>query len=208
MAPYQTYNKLIAQKVIKELQSRNIDGFYFDIREEALKKVLEIIPEGSSVSWGGSVTLNETGLIDSLKNSGYNLLDPNAVQGGQAKDKIAHQALNADYYLMSTNAISATGELVNLDGIGNRVSALSFGPKNVIIIAGINKIEHDLDSAILRAKTKVAPLVVLSYGKGEISSYEELLKEAQAAYSQVVITTKSIFKDRIKVILIGESLGF
>jgi LUD domain len=208
MAPGQTYNSLLAQKVIKEFKNRNIQGFYFETKEEAKNKVLEIIPENSVVSWGGSLTLREIGLIESLKNGAYNLLDPNAVAGGIEKEKIAHRALSSDYFLMSANAISANGELVNIDEIGNRVAALIFGPKNVIVLAGINKVEQNLDLAVLRAKTKAASLVMLSYGKNEISSYEELLYKAQASCSQLVITIMSVFKDRIKVILIGESLGY
>jgi len=85
MTPKQSYNSLLAQKVIKEFKSRNIQGFCFETKEEALKKVLEIIPEDSMVSWGGSSTLNEIGLIDSLKKGKYNILDPNAPQGGSEK---------------------------------------------------------------------------------------------------------------------------
>jgi hypothetical protein len=208
MTPKQSYNALLAQKVIKELKNRNIQGFYYETKEEAKNKVLEIIPENSVVSWGGSLTLNEIGLIDSLKKGAYNLLDPNAAKGGVEKDKIAHQALNSDYFLMSANAISASGELVNIDGIGNRVAALIYGPKNVIVIAGINKVEQNLDSAILRAKSKAASLIVLHYSKSEVASFEELLNKAQGIGSQLVITSMSTFKDRIRVILIGESLGF
>lgn len=198
----------MAQKVIKELSNRNMQGFYYETKEEALKKALEIVPKGSVVSWGGSSTLLEIGLLDSLKNGEYTVLDPNAPHGGAEKAKIAHQALNSDYYLMSANAISASGELVNVDGIGNRTAALIFGPKNVIVIAGINKVEQNLDCAILRAKTKAASLVTLRYSQGEISSFEDLLNKAQLSGSQLVITTMSTFKDRIKVILIGECLGF
>jgi LUD domain len=208
MTPKQGYNALLAQKVIKELKNRNIQGFYYETKEEAKNEVLEIIPENSIVSWGGSVTLSEIGLIDSLKKGAYNLLDPNAAIGGTEKDKITHQALNSDYFLMSTNAISTSGELVNIDGIGNRVSALIYGPKNIIVIAGINKVEQNLDLAILRAKTKAAALVVLSYSKSEISSFEELVNKALASCSQLVITTMSVSKDRIRVILVGECLGF
>src|SRR5664280_256871 len=208
MEPKRNYNSLLAQKVIKELKSRNIQGFYFETKEEAKNKVLEIIPENSVVFWGGSVTLNEIGLIDSLKKGAYNILDPNAGAGGIEKNKIAHLALNSDYFLMSTNAISATGELVNIDGIGNRVAALIYGPKNVIVVAGINKVEQSLELAILRAKTKAASLVLLRYNKSDISSFEELTNKSQNIGSQLVITTMSTFKDRIKVTLVGECLGF
>jgi hypothetical protein len=209
MTPIQTYNALLAQKVITEFAHRNIQGFYCETKAEALKKVIEMIPRESIISWGGSVTIREIGLLDYLKNGGYNILDPSdRSKGGAEMDKIAHQALNCDYFLMSSNAISASGELVNLDGIGNRTAALIYGPKNVIIIAGINKIEQNLDQAVLRAKNKAAALVILSYSKDNISSFDELLGKAQGIWSQVVITTSSTFKDRIKVILVGETLGY
>jgi len=209
MTPLQTYNALLAQKVIKEFADRNIPGFYFETKEEALKKVLEIIPKNSLVSWGGSVTLNEIGLLNHLKNGEYNILDPSdRTKGGAELDKIAHQALNSDYFLMSSNAISATGELINIDGIGNRVASLIYGPKNVIVIAGINKVEQNLELAIVRAKNKAAALVLLSYNKSEISSFDELIKKTQGIGGQLVITTMSTFKERIKVILVGETLGY
>jgi len=201
------YNALLAQKVIQELKKRNMEGFYFETKEDALKKVLEMIPKDSLVSWGGSATLHEIGLQAALKNGGYNFLDPNEPQGGKAKDKVAHQALSADYYLMSSNAISATGELVNIDGYGNRVASLIFGPLNVIVIAGINKVEPNLDAAILRAKKYAAP-ITLSIFKQDYSSFDELSKAAESACSHLVVTSMSTNKDRIKVILVGECLGF
>jgi hypothetical protein len=209
MTPKKKYDALLAKKVIKELESRNIQGFYFETREEALKKALELVPEGSVVSWGGSLTLKEIGLLDSLRNGEYNILDASDYsKGGAELNRIAHEALNSDYYFMSANAIAVSGELVNIDGIGNRVASLIYGPKNVIVIAGINKIESNLEQAILRVKTKAAALGVLNYSKNEINTFEELLEMAEATCSQLVITTKSTFKERIKVILIGESLGY
>jgi len=107
---------------------------------------------------------------------------------------------------MSSNSIAITGELVNIDGIGNRVAALCFGPKTVIIVAGLNKVAPNLDAAILRAKDYAAKMVASAY-KQDYSSYEELSKAAEDGCSQLVITHKSMFKGRIKVILVGESLG-
>jgi hypothetical protein len=208
MTPKENYNSLLAQKVIKELKRHNIQGFYFETKEEALKKVLEIVPSNSTVSWGGSVTLHETGLIDALKKGEYNVLDASdRSKGGDEMNRIAHEALNSDYYFLSANAISASGELINMDGIGNRVASLIYGPKNVIVIAGINKVELNLDLAINRAKTIAAPLGVLGYDKN-VSTFDELLDKAQGISSQLVITTMSVFEDRIKVILIGEPLGY
>ncbi|HEX3047122.1 MAG TPA: lactate utilization protein [Bacillota bacterium] len=207
MKPVECYNVLLAQKLLEEFKKRNMEGHYCTTKEEALKKVLEIISKDSVVSCGGSATLREIGLRTALKNGGYNFLDPDDAEGGKAKDQVAHQALSADYYLMSSNAISVTGELVNIDGYGNRAAALIFGPKNVIVIAGINKIEPNLDAAILRAKSYAAPLTMLIF-KQDYDSFDDLCKAAEGACSQLVITGFSMTKGRIKVILVGECLGF
>jgi L-lactate utilization protein LutB len=203
----QRYNALLAEKLMVELKKRNMEGFYCETKEDALKKVLEMIPKDSLTSCGGSATLHEIGLHAALKNEGYNFLDPDGAQGGLAKDKVAHQALRADYYLMSSNAISVTGELVNIDGYGNRVASLIFGPKNVIVIAGLNKVAPNLDAAILRAKNYAAQNTLLIFKK-DYASFDELSKVAADACSQLVITSMSMTKGRIKVILVGESLGF
>jgi Uncharacterized conserved protein containing a ferredoxin-like domain len=207
MNPKECYNALLAQKLIEKFEKRNMEAYYCGTKEEALKKVLELIPKGSTVSCGGSATLREIGLRAALKNDGYDFLDPDDAQGGMAKDKVARQALSADYYLMSSNAVSAAGELVNIDGYGNRVSALIYGPKNVIVIAGLNKVEPDLDAAVIRARTYAAPMTMLIF-KQDYSSFDELSKAAEAACSQTVITRMSMTQGRIKVILVGESLGF
>jgi hypothetical protein len=140
-----------------------------------------MIPKDSLVSCGGSVTLDEIGLRIALKKEGYNFLDPKDAQGSIAKEKAAHQALSADYFLMSSNAISAAGELVNIDNIGNRVASLIFGPKNVIIIAGLNKVEPNLDAAILRVKNYAAPMTMLIF-KQDYSSFDELSKAISGMY--------------------------
>lgn len=200
------YNALLAQMLIQEFEKRNIEGFYCETKEEALEKVLNMIPKDSMISWGGSLTLHEIGLKSALKDGKYNFLDPAEPQGGKEKEKAARQALSADYFLMSSNSIAATGELVNIDGIGNRVAALCFGPKTVIIVAGLNKVEPNLDAAILRVKNYAAKMCALAY-KQDYSSYEELSRVAESGCSQLVITQKSMFQGRIKVILVGESLG-
>lgn len=205
--PVEIYNALLAQKLIEELNKRNMEGFYCKTKKDALAKVHELIPKESTVSCGGSATLREIGLRKALKDEGFNFLDPDDAQGGASKEKVAHQALGVDYYLMSTNAIAASGELVNMDGIGNRAAALMFGPKNVIVIAGLNKVEPNLDAAILRAKNRAAMMTLLLF-KQDYPSYDELARAAESAYSQLVITARSIFKGRIKVILVGESLGY
>jgi len=206
MTPTQRYNQLLAQKLIEEFEKRNMEGYYCETKADALKKLLDIIPKETVVSYGGSVTLKETGAIEALTSGDYRFLDPNAAAGATEKEKIAHDALNADYYLMSANAISMTGELVNADGIGNRVAALAFGPKHVVIIAGMNKVETNLESAIMRVKTQAAQKCLLLY-KQDYSSFDELSQAASGIISQLVITSMTNFKGRIKIILVGESLG-
>lgn len=207
MEPIECYNALLAQKVIRELERRNMEGFYYNTKEDALKKVLDMIPKESLVSCGGSATLGEIGLKSALKAGGYNFLDPNDTQGAASKDQAAHRALEAEYYLMGCNAIAATGELVNADGYGNRVASLIFGPKNVIVIAGINKISCSLDAAVERLKTTAAPLILLHF-KRDYTTYDGLVQAAEAACSQTVITRFSAAKGRIKVVLVGEQLGY
>jgi L-lactate utilization protein LutB len=207
MTPKQYYNALLARKVLEEFEKRNMEGYYCETKEDALQKVLELIPKDSLVSCGGSATLRELGAQAALKNGGYNFLDPNAPSSAAEKDKVAHQALGADYYLMGSNAITVSGELVNIDGYGNRVGALIFGPKHVIVIASINKVEPNLDAAILRVKRHAAPLTLLIF-KRDYASFDELSKAAEEACCQLVITSKSMTKGRIKVVLVGESLGF
>jgi len=203
----ESYHALLARQLIAEFEQRNIEGFYCQTKEAALAKVLELIPKDSTVSWGGSVTLREIGLKAALKNGGYNFIDPAEPQGGKEKEQAARQALAADYFLMSANAIAVTGELVNVDGIGNRVAALCFGPKNVIIVAGVNKVEPTLDAAVLRATGYAAKMVMSAY-RQDYPSFAELAEAAAGGRSQLVITQKSMFKGRIKVIVVGESLGF
>lgn len=207
MTPKQSYNSLLAKKSIEEFQKRNMEGFYCETKEDALEKAIEMIPKNSTISYGGSETLNEIGLREVLNNGDYNFLDPNSVVGGVEKEKIAHQALASDYYFMSSNAISESGELVNVDGYGNRVASLIFGPKNVIIIAGLNKVVPNLDMAILRTKNYASQMILLKF-KQDYSTLEELSKVSQGVGSQFVITSMSSKKGRIKVILVEENLGF
>jgi hypothetical protein len=206
MTPVECYHQLLALKLIKEFEKRNIEGYYCPLKEDALNKLLEIIPEGATVSNGGSLTLKEIGAISALHNGNYQFLDPNAVADIKEKDRIAHAALGADYYLMSANAIAMTGELVNADGYGNRVAALIFGPKHVIVVAGMNKVEPDLDAAIKRVKTQAAQKCLTLF-RQDYASFEALEEVSQKAIGQTVITSMSTVKGRIKVILVGESLG-
>ncbi|MCL1976186.1 MAG: lactate utilization protein [Firmicutes bacterium] len=207
MTEQEDYNSLLAKKLITEFDKRGFAGYYCETKEDALNKILEIIPANAMISYGGSATLYDIGIREALNNKKYHVFDPNAVEGALEMDKMARQALNADYYLMSSNAITEQGELVNADGYGNRVSALIFGPKNVIIVAGMNKLAPDLDAAIERVEKYAARMILLKFKK-DYPDFETLDKAASGAVSQLVITRKSTVQGRIKVILVGENLGF
>ncbi|MDR2514194.1 MAG: lactate utilization protein [Christensenellaceae bacterium] len=199
------YNRLLAEKTIENMAARNLQGFYCQTRGEALQKALELAPEGESVSFGGSEAVRELGLRAALR--GRRLLDPDEGVGGAEKEKIARQAMAADCYFMGANAIALSGELVNIDGYGNRVSALIFGPSRVVVIAGVNKIEQSLESAVFRAKTVAAQKTLLLFKK-DYASFDELRLAADGARGQTVITERAALPGRIFVILVGEALGF
>lgn len=205
------YYKIKAKNLIKNFAKRNIDGYFVENSEAAGQKVLELIEDNSLVSWGGSKTLQQIGIFDKLKTANYRLLDRAAAKDSEEKEEIYHQALSADYYLMSSNAITQSGKLVNVDGNGNRLAALVYGPKNVIIVAGMNKITVDEESAIKRVRNQAAPVNAIRLSQKTPCVKTGCCHSCQMEDTiccQTVITRYSRAKGRIKVILVGEELGF
>ncbi len=133
-------NSLLGEQVVKNLKSINIDAYFVSSKEEALKKALEIIPQESSISWGGSVSIESIGLKEAVRNGNYKVLDREKAKTLEEKHEIMHQALSSDFFLTSCNAISEDGVLVNIDGVANRLAAICYGPKHVLMIVGINKV--------------------------------------------------------------------
>ena len=207
MAMDDSYNRLLATEILKKLEQRNIGGTYVESKEAALAVVLDMVPRESFSSCGGSQMLREIGLRQAMKARGYNFLDPDDGETGAAKDEIAHRALGADYYLTSVNAIALTGELVNAEGYGNRVGAFIFGPKRVIVVAGVNKIVPTVEAAVARAKTYAAQRTVMLF-KQDYGTFDELAQVADNACSHLVVTSRSATKGRVSVVLVGERLGF
>ena len=147
-------NALLAQKVIKGLESRNMTGYYAESREAALRQALALIPEGSSVTMGGATSAHEIGLVDALKAGNYNFIDRDNYTDKRAAMLAAY---DADVFLSSVNAMTEDGQLVNIDGNANRVSAIAQGPKKVVFIVGMNKVCSDVDGALKRARNVAAP---------------------------------------------------
>lgn len=204
-------NELKMVTVIKNLEKRGIRGHYCDTKEEARDLILSMIPDQSVVSWGGSMTINALGVKEKLAERNVTTIDPYSASTPDEGIERRRQGLTADYFLMSTNAITMDGELLNIDGTSNRVAALCFGPKKVIVVAGANKLARNLDDAYERAKlyAAVPNNVRLKTGNpctvtGNCSNC--LTKTCICC--NIVTTRFSSTPDRLHVILVNENLGF
>lgn len=206
-------NRILGEKIIKKLALRQMDGYYAETKEEALRLVSEkFLTPGKSVCWGGSMTLQETGIMDWLKGeSGCEIIDRAEATTPDKEKEIKAKMVNADYFLMSTNAITLEGELVNIDGKANRVSFLCYGPENVLVITGMNKVVTDVKSGYKRVRDVASPPNALRLNKNtpcaKTGSCGDCFCE-DCICSQIVVTRRSGAKGRIKVILIGEDLGY
>jgi hypothetical protein len=201
-------NALLAQMVIKGLASRNMQGYYAESKEEACRKALSLIPEGSTVTMGGSMTMEEIGLVDALKKGNYRFLD-------RAEYEDPRQALlegyDADFFLASCNAMTDDGILVNIDGNANRVSYIAQGPRHVLFVVSLNKVCADLDSAMKRARNVAAPANAQRFDihtpcRKAGKCYD--CKAEDTICCQFLITRYSRHAGRISVILVNEDLGF
>lgn len=201
-------NDLLAQKVIKGLESRNMKGYYAHNREEALSIALGLIPEGSTISMGGGVSVEEIGLVDAVKTDKYNFIDRNAAEDRRAAELAAY---DADFFLASCNAMTEDGILVNIDGNSNRVSSIAYGPKKVLFIVGMNKVCKDVDGAMKRARNVAAPINAQRFGLQTPCSKTGSCMDCKSPDTiccQFLVTRYSRHADRISVILVNDNLGF
>lgn len=213
--------RLRMEKTKNALENNNMTAYTVKTKEEAADIVRSLLKKGDVIASGGSVTLNQCGITDIIKSPDYIYLDRNSV----APDKTAEifrKSFSADVYLCSSNAITENGELYNVDGNSNRVAAIAYGPKSVIIIAGYNKIVRNIEEASNRVKKTAAPAntVRLQCDTYCSKSVEcaAFTKESQDITSgcssdericcNFLISAKQRHKGRIKVILVAENLGF
>lgn len=212
MTPKKQAYKTLANTMIKNFAKRNMEAFYCDNKEEAVALAMELMKDGGTVGMGGSATVREAGLVDAIqKTPSLHFIDRDTAKTPEEKKAIYLETMAANYFLMSSNAITIDGELVNIDGNGNRVACLICGPEHVIVLAGMNKVVDDVDSGIQRVGTHAAPANAARLGTrtpcaslghcGDCHSQDCMC-------AQIVITRHSRQKGRIKVILIGEELGF
>lgn len=213
--PVDNYWKKRIDNLKTALEANNFEVFTAEDAEDA-KRVAEdiIIPKtgAKSVSWGGSMTFMATGLYESIKgNSGFEVIDVfDKSVSTEKTSEMRRQALLADLFITGTNAVVDTGVLVNLDMIGNRVAAITFGPKNVLILAGRNKIVSDLDEAMFRIKNYAAPANAMRLDKKTPclkTSFCEECSSPDRICNYWTITEKSYPRGRIKIVLINQDLG-
>ncbi len=204
-------NSKLAEKMIKNLTKRNFEAYYCPTSAEAICKVNEIIPDGSSVSWGGSMTIRDMGLTAALADRNLVLLDRDKAKDNDEAQEIYRKAFSCDYYLSSVNAISEDGVIVNIDGNGNRVAAITFGPKFVIFIVGLNKVAQDVQSALARARSTASPINAARF---EINTPCQLdgvchnCNSPQSICNYIHFMRNSHPAKRHTVILVGEDLGY
>lgn len=201
-------NRLLAEKVIAGLKSRNMTGYYAETKEDALKQALSLIPEGSTIGMGGCMSAIEIGLTDSLKSGNYHFIDRDRMEDKRAA---MLQTYDADFFLTSANAMTEDGVMINVDGNSSRVSAIAQGPKKVICIVSMNKICPDPDSAMKRARGVAAPTNAQRFGLSTPCTKTGSCmncKSPDTICCQILITRYSRHKDRIHVILVGEPVGY
>lgn len=211
MTPRQKYYENTSKTLIKAFEKRSIEAHYCSTSAGAKEMVLSLMKEGSTVSWGGSMTLHDMSLFEALEKGDYKLLDRSKAKDPGEADMIYHQALSADYYLMSSNAITLDGKLVNIDGNGNRLAALIYGPTHVIVVAGMNKVVLDEEAALKRVRNEASPINTVRLNKNTPCAHTGTCADClsdDCICCQTVITRKSRVPGRIKVILVGESLGY
>lgn len=204
-------NKLKIDTVVKNLEKRRFQAYYCETKEEANALILSMIHDKSIVAWGGSVTINSLGIKEKLTERNVKIIDPFSTREPVEALELRRQSLMSDYFLMSANAITMNGELVNIDANGNRVAALCFGPKKIIIVTGANKLARGLDDALERAKLYAAvPNNVRLARKTPCTTTgncSDCLAD-DCICCNIVTTRFCYIPGRIHVILVNENIGF
>lgn len=199
-------------RTMDNLIKNNMQAYYVETKEQVIDKIKELTKEGDTVTCGGSQTLFEAGVIEHLRSGRYNYLD--RYEPGLSSEQITEifrKAFSADVYICSSNAVTEKGELYNVDGSSNRVSAMVFGPKSVIVVAGLNKIVKNLDEAVQRVRNVAAPMNAVRLHRNtpcvHTGSCMDCSSESRICCNYVTMA-RQIIKDRVKVIIVGEELGY
>ena len=205
------YYLACADKIIAAMKTRQMECIYFENRKDMLEYLKAVIPAKATAAWGGSMTLKDSGVIDLLRGGLCKIIDRDAAKTPEEAHKCMHQAFNADCYFLSANAITMDGKLVNIDGNGNRVAALIYGPKDVYVIAGMNKVVKDEEAAMDRIKNMAAPMNAMRLTTGAPCTKTGNCMHCKGSGTiccHTVVTRYSRHPGRIKVLLVGEELGY
>lgn len=208
--PKKKYYEKRAQLLVKNLHSRHFDAYYCETAQQALAKALELIPEGSTVGWGGAMSAEQIGLIDALRTGNYATIDRDKAPTPAEREKAMKQCLMADVFVAGANALSIDGQMVSIDGNGNRVAALVYGPDSVVIVAGMNKVVDSLEDAVRRARTVAAPSNKQRFALQtpcEVTGTCADCKSDGCICNQILITRNCKPAGRIKFVIVGEELG-
>ena len=206
-----TYYEKRAQVLVKNLKSRHFEAYYCPDSASALAKALELIPGGASVGWGGALSAQQIGLIDAVKSGNFAAIDRDAATTPEERTQALKRCLTADVFLCGANALSLDGQMVNIDGTGNRVAAIAYGPDTILVIAGMNKVCDTLDDAVTRARTVAAPMNKQRFPfktPCEVTGACADCKSEESICNQILITRNCRPAGRIKFVLVGEELGF
>ena len=209
--PRQLYYNKRGEILVKNLKSRHFDAYYCESKQDALAQAMELIPKGASVAWGGALSADQIGLTESVRNGNYHVIDRSAGKTPEEQKEIVKNWLFSDVFLTGANALSLDGQMVSIDGTGNRVAAICYGPDTVLVIAGMNKVEDTLDAAINRARTVAAPMNKQRFQNLTpcgITGVCADCKSEGCICNQIVITRHCRPVGRIKFIIVGEDLGF
>ena len=203
------YDKL-GPRVVENLKRRHFDAHYCQTAGEAAELVLSLIPDGDVVAWGGSETIGQLNILGTIKDT-HPVIDRDSASTPQERVELMRKALLCDTFLMSSNAISEDGQLFNIDGNGNRVAALVYGPKSVIVVAGMNKVVPTFEDAVTRARSIAAPFNAqrfpLDTPCSKTGSCADCLSKNSICVS-FVRTRICRPEGKIKVVLVGEEMGF
>ena len=207
----QEYYDKRGEILVKNLNSRHFEAYYCTDKAAALKKALELIPEGATVGWGGALSAQQIGLMDAVNAGNYNAIDRDKCATPEEKLEAARKSLFADVFISGANAMSLDGQMVNIDGTGNRVAAIIYGPETVLVVAGMNKVEDTLEAAVRRARTVAAPINKQRFANVtpcEVTGTCGDCKSEGCICNQILITRHCRPVGRIKFIIVGEDLGF
>ena len=208
--PKELYYAKRGEILVKNLQSRHFEAYYCATRQEALAKALELIPEGATVGWGGALSAQQIGLTEAVKQGNYRAIDRDKCATPEERVQAARESMFADVFLTGANGLSLDGQMVNIDGTGNRVGAIVYGPKTVLVIAGMNKVMDSLDEALRRARTVAAPMNkqrFLGNTPCSVTGACGDCKSEGCICNQIVITRNRRPAGPTQFVLVGDELG-